>query len=72
MCDLSNISQMSEPKRASGNMSNFSAESYFETQPAPPNLGECVSDVRKFIDKHSQGGKRVVLVTVRAWCPWHG
>jgi hypothetical protein len=46
-------------------MSNFSAESYFATQPAPPNLEELLSGVRDFIDKHSQAGKRLVLVTVR-------
>ena len=46
-------------------MSSFSAESYFATQPAPPNLEELLLDVRKFIDKHSQEGKRLVLVTVR-------
>ncbi|KAF8579029.1 phosphopantothenate-cysteine ligase [Ramaria rubella] len=44
-------------------MSNFSAESYFATQPAPLNLEELVAGVRKFIDRHSQNGKRVVLVT---------
>jgi hypothetical protein len=46
-------------------MSNFSAESYFATQPAPPNLEELLSGVRRFIDKHSHEGKRLVLVTVR-------
>ncbi|KAF8531921.1 phosphopantothenate-cysteine ligase [Gautieria morchelliformis] len=44
-------------------MSNFSAESYFATQPAPPNLEELLSGVRNFIDRHSQTGKRLVLVT---------
>jgi len=50
-------------------MAHFSAESYFATQPAPPNLEECVSGVRNFIDRHSQGGKRIVLVTVRGGTP---
>ena len=44
--------------------SNFSAETYFATQPAPANLEELLHGVRKFIDQHSQDGKRLVLVTV--------
>ncbi|KAF8516534.1 DNA/pantothenate metabolism flavoprotein [Hysterangium stoloniferum] len=44
-------------------MSNFSAESYFATQSAPPDLEELVSAVSKFIDKHIDQGRRIVLVT---------
>lgn len=45
--------------------STFSAESYFATQSAPPNLEQDILNVRTFIQRHAQAGRKVVLVTVR-------
>ena len=42
----------------------FSAEKYFATQPPPPNLEADVQNVRSFVQRHAQAGRRVVLVTV--------
>lgn len=44
-------------------MSSFSAESYFETQPPPPNLEELISEVKQFIVRHVQENRRIALVT---------
>ncbi|GJJ09812.1 hypothetical protein Clacol_004036 [Clathrus columnatus] len=44
-------------------MSSFSSESYFATQPPPPNLEESISGVRQFIDRHIQENRRIALVT---------
>lgn len=43
--------------------STFSAESYFATQSAPPNLEQDILNVRTFIQRHAQAGRKVVLVT---------
>jgi len=43
--------------------SEFSAEHYFQTQPAPANLDADIKDLREFITRHVSRGTRVVLVT---------
>ncbi|KAH7335975.1 DNA/pantothenate metabolism flavoprotein [Rhizoctonia solani] len=43
----------------------FSAESYFETQPPPPDLDDTIQGVREFIDYHTKSGRKMVLITVR-------
>ncbi|KAH9933775.1 phosphopantothenate-cysteine ligase [Fomitopsis serialis] len=43
--------------------SNFSAESYYATQPPPSNLDQEVRNVRDFVRKHVNAGRNVVLVT---------
>ena len=42
----------------------FSAESYFETQPAPATLQHDVEKVRQFVERQQKEGRNVVLVTV--------
>ena len=42
----------------------FSAETYFATQPPPPGLEADVENVRSFVQRHAQAGRKVVLVTV--------
>ncbi|TFY73900.1 hypothetical protein EWM64_g10113 [Hericium alpestre] len=43
--------------------SQFSAESYFATQPAPPTLEHDVAGVRAFVARQRELGRKVVLVT---------
>ncbi|KZT71917.1 phosphopantothenate-cysteine ligase [Daedalea quercina L-15889] len=43
--------------------SNFSAESYYATQPPPTHLDHEVRNVREFVQKHANAGRNVVLVT---------
>jgi hypothetical protein len=43
----------------------FSAERYFNTQPAPPTLDADVAAVREFIRKQKEAGRKVAFVTVR-------
>ena len=42
----------------------FSSESYFGTQPPPPTLDSDIADVRSFIHRQRDLGRKVVLVTV--------
>lgn len=42
----------------------FSAESYFGTQPPPPTLEHDIADVRSFVHRQRDLGRKVVLVTV--------
>ena len=42
----------------------FSAETYFATQAPPPTLDQDVQNVRSFIQRQAEEGRRVVLVTV--------
>ncbi|KAF8314054.1 DFP-domain-containing protein [Clavulina sp. PMI_390] len=41
----------------------FSTDTYFETQPPPPNLEYDLEGVRKFIERQAKKGNKVVLVT---------
>ncbi|KAH8829469.1 DNA/pantothenate metabolism flavoprotein, partial [Flagelloscypha sp. PMI_526] len=41
----------------------FSADSYFATQPEPPSLQTDIQQVRTFVSKHKDAGRRIVLVT---------
>ncbi|CAE6481545.1 unnamed protein product [Rhizoctonia solani] len=41
----------------------FSAESYFETQPPPPDLDDTIKGVKDFIDYHTKSGRKIVLIT---------
>lgn len=52
------------PDTMDNDISEFSTEDYFETQPAPSNLESEVSGVQEFITRHAARGTRVVLVTV--------
>lgn len=50
---------------ASGSRKNtFSAENFFATQEQPSILQETRKLAEKFVEKHNQAGRRVVLVTV--------
>jgi phosphopantothenate-cysteine ligase len=51
-------------KRMITDPTNFSAESYFATQPPPPTLEQDVQRVREWIQKQVAAGRKVVLVTV--------
>ena len=42
----------------------FSAESYFATQPEPLTLEADIQGVSQFIDRQTENGRKVVLVTV--------
>lgn len=42
----------------------FSAEEFFAQQPPPPQLEEHLEQVREFVERNMNAGKRVVLVTV--------
>lgn len=44
----------------------FSAESYFGTQPPPPTLDDDIANVRSFVHRQRDLGRKVVLVTVSA------
>jgi phosphopantothenate-cysteine ligase len=44
--------------------SQFSAESYFGTQPPPPTLEHDIVDIRSFVHRQRDLGRKVVLVTV--------
>ncbi|KDN44534.1 phosphopantothenate-cysteine ligase [Tilletiaria anomala UBC 951] len=48
---------------SSSTHTSFSAEDFFATQPAPPQLGEFGRKAQEFVAKHVQDGRRVVLVT---------
>ena len=52
------------PNTTDSNATTFSAESYFETQPAPSTLQADIHGVESFIDKQIKEGRKVVLVTV--------
>lgn len=52
------------PDTMDNNISEFSTEDYFETQPAPSNLESELSGVQDFINRHAARRTRVVLVTV--------
>jgi phosphopantothenate-cysteine ligase len=39
----------------------FSAESYFATQPPPPELDEAIQGVKEFLDRNLKAGRKVVL-----------
>jgi hypothetical protein len=49
---------------ATANDAPFSAESYFATQPAPPELEEAIQGVKEFLDRNLKQGRKVVLITV--------
>jgi phosphopantothenate-cysteine ligase len=43
--------------------SSFSADDFFATQQAPPNLSSHASLAREFVERHQREGRKVVLVT---------
>ncbi len=45
-------------------LTSFSTESYFSSQPPPPGLEERVKAVKHFIAKWANTDKKVVVVTV--------
>ncbi|KZS98256.1 phosphopantothenate-cysteine ligase [Sistotremastrum niveocremeum HHB9708] len=47
----------------SDNQPTFSAESYFRTQPSPPNLEHDLTGVRNFVSRQIAENRKVVLVT---------
>jgi hypothetical protein len=45
-------------------LSSFSTETYFSTQPPPPGLQVRVDAIKKFIERWAKTDKKVVVVTV--------
>lgn len=53
----------SQPFVSSFEPTTFSADSYFATQPAPPNLARDAAGVRAFVEQCRARGQRIVLIT---------
>jgi hypothetical protein len=57
------------PRRSGSTPGTFSADAYFDMQPAPENLEVVVRGVEEFIAQQMREKRRVVLVTVSRYFP---